>query len=60
MELPPLARGKLVYHQAYLHLSGITPAGAGKTGLEGNLAVPIWNYPRWRGENFLQARRYLF
>ena len=50
MELPPLARGTDLLAADDEIYFGITPAGAGNSWLPAHLAVPTWNYPRWRGE----------
>ncbi len=50
LELPPLARGKVVPPDTTLQLAGITPARAGKRTRLPSHESSMRNYPRSRGE----------
>ena len=48
---PPLARERRVRSLSYFLLTGITPAGAGKTQLVENFLLFHRDHPRWRGKD---------
>ena len=48
---PPQVRGKPTVGQTIKVKAGITPAGAGKTDLEGCFRQGAWDHPRRCGEN---------
>ena len=59
-ELPPLARGRGDYYYSDVYPSGITPARAGKSIAGCLLDLPLWNYPRSRGEESRVSRAFGF
>ena len=55
---PPLARGTAIVADTSLSHSGITPACAGNSALDGILCAFDWDHPRLRGEQFVLMLHY--